>query len=259
MPLSRFVIESARDGCDLETAEGRALLASQAKPLIQLMPEGVLKSQLISELSDLVLIGSHELLRLWGATSGPGSAKHSGPHRHGSRAGSQERSMPSGQTSNRFTMARRDLNPTRSFGLRRHASNREDRAIQLLFSEMQAWDRLSAMQQHLLCELPDPHGMAFRWLDQQWQEHGPLSWPALAPLMGPQPMGDWVSQLMSSAPAELVFEQDELDSILREMEKLSVSKELSAIAPQVGQDPTLFERFKELNQRLIQLKAGSGA
>jgi hypothetical protein len=70
-------------------------------------------------------------------------------------------------------------------------------------------------------------------------------------------MGEWVTQLMRSAPTAVVFEQDELDSILREMEKFSVSQELNAIAPQVGQDPMLFERFKELNQRLIQLKAGS--
>jgi DNA primase len=258
MPLSRFVIESAREGCDLDAAEGRALLASQAKPLIQLMPEGVLKSQLITELSDLVQIGSHELLRLWGNPAGAGTAKNSGASRQGTHVGPLDRTTRSGQVSNRSNLSRRDLSP-RPVGLRRHASNREDRAIQLLFSEMQAWDQLNAMQHHLLCQLPDPHGMAFRWLDRQWQEHGPMPWSALYPLLNENSTGEWVTQLMLSAPTAVVFEQDELDSILREIEKLSVSKELNAIAPQVGQDPTLFERFKELNQRLIQLKAGSNA
>jgi DNA primase len=256
MPLSRFVIESAREGCDLDTAEGRALLASQAKPLLQLMPEGVLKSQLIAELSDLVQIGSHELLRLWGNPAGTGSLRHSASARPGTQTGASGRPQRQSPFTHPSNTGRRDLNPNPS-GLRRHASNREDRAIQLLFVEMQAWDRLSSMQQHMLCELPDPHGMAFRWLDQQWQEHGPMTWSALYGLLSDQPMGDWVSQLMLSPPTAVVFEQAELDSILREIEKLSVSKELNAIAPQVGQDPVLFERFKELNQRLIQLKSGS--
>ena len=44
-PLSRFVMEVARDGCDIDTAEGRALLAAQAKPLWLAMPDGVLKTQ----------------------------------------------------------------------------------------------------------------------------------------------------------------------------------------------------------------------
>jgi DNA primase len=51
-PLSRFVMEVARDGCDIDTAEGRALFAAQAKPLWLAMPEGVLKTQLLNELAD---------------------------------------------------------------------------------------------------------------------------------------------------------------------------------------------------------------
>jgi DNA primase len=177
MPLSRFVIESAREGCDLDAAEGRALLASQAKPLLQLMPEGVLKSQLITELSDLVQIGSHELLRLWGNPAVAGSARNGSPSRQNTQS-TLDRGKRTSPSPTPAAIGRRGLGP-RPSGLRRHASNREDRAIQLLFAEMPAWDRLSAMQHHLLCHLPDPHGMAFRWLDQQWQEHGPMPWSAL--------------------------------------------------------------------------------
>jgi DNA primase len=39
-PLSRFLIEAAREGCDLNTAEGRAHMSSNAKPLWNLLPEG---------------------------------------------------------------------------------------------------------------------------------------------------------------------------------------------------------------------------
>jgi DNA primase len=258
MPLSRFVIESAREGCDLETAEGRALLASQAKPLVSLMPDGVLKTQLLSEIAGLVQIGTHELIQLWGGS------KASTPHR-GNNSGTPH-ATGKGYTSGAWS--RPEKNETRqsrmrpdhpiSSGLRRQATHREDRAIQLLFAEMQAWDRISAMQHALLCDLPEPHGSAFRWLEQQLHEQGPMPWSALYPSLQDEPFGAWVSKVVLAAPTEVEFDQTELDSILHELEKLSVSRELNAIAPQVGLDPSLFERFKQLNQRLVELKAKPG-
>jgi DNA primase len=68
-PLSRFVMEVARDGCDIDTAEGRAMLAAQAKPLWLAIPDGVLKTQMLNDLADAVGIGQHELQRLWLATT----------------------------------------------------------------------------------------------------------------------------------------------------------------------------------------------
>jgi DNA primase len=253
MPLSRFVIEVAREGCDLDTAEGRALLASQAKPLVGAMPEGVLKSQLLTEISDLVQIGSHELLRLWGQS--PSAAARTGndaARPFGSKGSGAARPYPN--TSRTTTRTRTAATP----GLRRQTVSRQDRAVQLLFVEMQAWDRLSSMQHALLCELTDPHGSAFRWLEQQLHEHGPMPWSALYQALQEHPLGDWVAKMVLAAPTEVVYDQTELDSILRELEKASVSHELTEIAPQVGQDPALFERFRQLNQRLAELKAKPG-
>ena len=244
MPLSRFVLESAREGCDLDSAEGRALLASQAKPLVTAMPEGVLKSQLVTELSELVQIGAHELLRLWATPGSPGVAKPSGRGNAAARP-STPRTRPSAP------------NPTaRGQALRRQNSSREDRAIQLLFGEMGAWDRLSPQQHSLLCDLPAPHGEAFRWLEQQLHEHGPMPWAALLEGLAEHPSRDWIARVVLSAPTEVVFDHAELVSILLELEKKAVSAELTAIAPRVGAEPALFERFKQLNQRLIQLKSG---
>ena len=42
-PLSQFLILAAREGCDLATAEGRAHLAANAKPLWAQLPEGALR------------------------------------------------------------------------------------------------------------------------------------------------------------------------------------------------------------------------
>lgn len=88
MPLSRFLIEAASADCDLQTAEGRARLSSQARPLWQLLPEGALKQQLLSELAQLIQLETAGLEKLWGqqtaseqrfapAARGPGAAPSS--------------------------------------------------------------------------------------------------------------------------------------------------------------------------------------
>lgn len=257
MPLSRFVIESAREGCELDTAEGRAMLASQAKPLVGAMPQGVLKSQLVNELAELVQIGSHELLRLWGTpATGAAGASRSDRRRRPEQA---NRADFAGGGFSAPDSRRHAAWPAGSGSvLRRQASAREDRAIQLLFIEMAAWDGLSATYHALLCGLSDPHGEAFRWLDQQWHEHGPQPWSALYEALNGHPLREWVLRIILAAPSEVVFDQAELNSILTELEKIAVAGEINAIATQLGQNPALFERFRWLNQRLIELKSGQG-
>ena len=65
VPLSRFLLEAAGEGCDLDTAEGRAHMASNARGLWSALPEGALKPQLLAEIADQVMIDSRELLQLW--------------------------------------------------------------------------------------------------------------------------------------------------------------------------------------------------
>jgi DNA primase len=50
----------------LQTAEGRARLSSQARPLWQLLPDGALKQQLLSELAQLIQLETAGLEKLWG-------------------------------------------------------------------------------------------------------------------------------------------------------------------------------------------------
>ena len=81
VPLSRFMLEAAADGCDLDTAEGRAHMASNARPLWSLLPEGVLRPQLLAEIADKVMIDSRDLLQLWqpAKASGKSYQKKSAP------------------------------------------------------------------------------------------------------------------------------------------------------------------------------------
>ena len=78
VPLSRFLLEAAGEGCDLDTAEGRAHMASNARGLWSALPEGLLKSQLLAEIAEQVLIDSRELLQLWQNAAKPYYQKNSG-------------------------------------------------------------------------------------------------------------------------------------------------------------------------------------
>uniref|UniRef100_UPI000C3249E3 DNA primase n=1 Tax=Macromonas nakdongensis TaxID=1843082 RepID=UPI000C3249E3 len=52
VPLSRFLLEAAAAGCDLDSHEGRARMSSQAQPLWSALPDGALKRQLLQDLAD---------------------------------------------------------------------------------------------------------------------------------------------------------------------------------------------------------------
>ncbi len=113
-PLSRFVLDAAAEGCDLDTPEGRARLASQAAPLWQALPEGAFKHQMLLELADLVALDGRDLLALWQPKFGQpqtrqsktapaprarrasaGTATHPGqPHRQASGAASEAAAAP---------------------------------------------------------------------------------------------------------------------------------------------------------------------
>jgi DNA primase len=244
-PLSRFVMEVARDGCDIDTAEGRALFAAQAKPLWLAMPEGVLKTQLLKELADTVGIGQHELQRLWLATTPSGApntsakpAAKSGFANTGTwtRTGNNKRPPPIG------------------INLRSKAPSRHDRALQILFADMQQWDGLSAHQQHLLLEMPAPYGELMAWLNQQWLENGVQPLAGLREGLRGHAHEAVVSRLIDDAPSDIDSDAGELQSILLALEKEQLSLEIDSLTRRMASDPLAYERIKQLNGRLAVLK-----
>ncbi|MDP3618932.1 MAG: DNA primase, partial [Ramlibacter sp.] len=149
-PLSRFLVEAAREACDLGTAEGRAHMAANAKPLWSALPDGALKRQLLAEIAVLAQLDARDLASLWGARppSAPVQARRE-PWRPTRRPG---RALPPG---------------------------RADRALQIVFMDPQACGTLSHDDHHLLCDLPAPHGPLFAWLDAYTHEHGAADWNTL--------------------------------------------------------------------------------
>ncbi len=84
LPLSQQLIEVAQHECDMATAEGRARMLAQARPLWSALPEGALQMQLLSELAGKANLPLADLTTLWNV----GGAQGRG---NGSRGGSRQR------------------------------------------------------------------------------------------------------------------------------------------------------------------------
>jgi DNA primase len=258
MPLSRFLIEVAREGCDLHTAEGRAHMASNAKPLWMALPEGALKRQLLGEIASLADLGTHELQELWlPAPAATPIARSSGNFQKSKDYRPRERAPQNWRRSN----------------TRQIPAGRADHAARVLLSDMSIWEDLSSEDHNLLCDLAPPHGPLFAWLDHQHHEHGSQPWGALREgLRGHEsedlavrvmataftPMLDEDGNLPKDAPTPEALAQEaqmELRGMLNRMLIESIkAQETEAIAA-AKDDPTALQRYRSLQMRRRQLES----
>lgn len=239
-PLSRFLIESAAEACDLQTAEGRAHMASNAKSLWSLLPDGALKIQLLSEIATLVHMDSAELGALWGTASPPKP-----------RPKTQVDAAQPSQNSMRYRATGRQR-PRRTL-----PASRADHAVRILLANTGLWESLTSEDHSLLCELPAPHGTAFGWLERQLHEHGPLPWEALRLEILGQPDIEWTLQVMSNAT--LVHDPSDDAAIeLRDLLNRLLVERLKDQETQAIQDsrhdPAALIRYRELVARRAELE-----
>jgi len=108
----------------------------------------------------------------------------------------------------------------------------------------------------MLCSLSAPHGELFKWLDAQYLEIGVQSWAALLEGIKAHPQHDSLVQLFKNTPPDLETTPEELSSILIEMEKDAIDRELNQLIPTANSDPIAYERVRFLNNRRAKLKSG---
>jgi DNA primase len=276
LPLSKFMLQAASDGCDLETAEGRAHMASNARPLWTLLPDGALKRQLLAEIADKVLIDLRDLMDLWQPASRASSYKkssYSNSESSGYRlktpsetAQTNENSMFSGDLddvsypggheldyansepyfSSPPGVSNTTIKPARRIAGRLLPASREDRVLRLLLTEPQSWDLLNVEEHHLLCALPAPHGSLFAWLENQLHDHGAQPWAALREgLRGHAYEAHAVTQL-SQIPEGIEGDWTEVRSIMDQLVKLQRQEEMKQLALRASTDPLAMQRYKEL-------------
>jgi DNA primase len=152
VPLSRQIAEAAGAGHDLDTAEGRAHMLANARPLWSALPDGALKRQLIGELAGVGRLDTSELQSLWG---------NAAPARSAGTAAAER--------------------PTRRIASRvsKGAANLLDRAIWLLLHKCDLWSALDGEAHDELAAKAAPYDLFFGCIERSLHEHGPLAPPAL--------------------------------------------------------------------------------
>lgn len=282
VPLSRFLLEVSAADCDTDSAEGRARMASQARPLWSALPDGALKRQLLGEIAQAVGIAGADLLQLWQAAPPAGRPRReTAPGTTDARAADpvSQRTPAHVPTSRASGSAARQGNaqwtrvpspnggrwrrdpppPPRMLGEQRASITRADRAVGLLMANPQAWDRLSADDHTILAHLPAPHGQVFAWLEAQIHEHGPLPWAALREALRGHEHEAFVCAEVEQVTmgADTEAELAELTGVMDLLRIDALSAQAAVLAAQVQQgDRGAYDEFKRLNERIKHLKSG---
>ncbi len=245
VPLSRFLIDAAREGCDLNTAEGRAHMASNAKPLWMQLPDGALKRQLLSEIADLVQLSNRELTEVW-------HPKPVGSSDDKAKRYSKDSYSPN-ELGGYSRNSRKAFTPRPRSAGRTLPASRADHATRLLLGNMAALEVLSAEDHTMLCELPAPHGPLFVWLESQLHEHGPQPWVALREGLRGHEGEELATRLMADHELGEADETDESTAELRNLlnrmlvDRLIVQETEALHAAKA--DPTALHRYREFYTR----------
>lgn len=238
VPLSRQLIEAARDGMDLDSAEGRAKLLANAKPLWTALPEGAFKLQLLSELAQLAGLGTPDLAQLWQTAIAP-------------------RRMADAEAARKPTSFNRGLSTSRSnrMGNRAAPASPADTALRMLLLHSNWWQQLDADDHELLAGLPPPHGPICAWVERYLNEHGHSSWAVLELALQETAWIDLVPRLVPESALEDEMGFSDLLRVIASMRIKSLQAEQEALIPRMASDPQAVSRYKELKARLDLLRA----
>jgi DNA primase len=232
-PLSRFLIDAAREGCDLGSAEGRAHMAANAKPLWLSLPEGALKRQLLNELANLVELDSRELGQIWSPTS-PATYSIRRPWK------SQEQGA--------FAPRIRRFQTPPSV-----EANAKKIAL-LLLRDSKLWEELSSGDHEVLSGLEGPFGDFFRWLEVQTYEHGPQPMAAVLAGLPGQPFEQVIQKLAEydrlqpwgREVQDLVTDLPDLRLAVVEVRIDVLAEQIKAVEALPSTDPTKAQRHLQL-------------
>ncbi|MET0383020.1 MAG: DNA primase [Burkholderiaceae bacterium] len=260
LPLSQQLIEAAQHDCDMATAEGRARMLAQAKPLWSALPEGALQRQLLNDLAAKANLPLTDLTSLWNADAGrggrpggngaDGGRPHSAdgaPRRFGGRPAVRER-----EAAERVAMLRMP---------RVAPKTPEARTVQMLFGHPEFWERLSTDEHEMLHALPAPHGLLVAWLERDLSEHGTRPWAVLSHALRADPGLDAAALRAADGDAD----PDATFADFRHVVDLLLNRELGSQADALARAATtpdgiaryrkVFDHWKEVKVRLSAVRA----
>ncbi|NDY90561.1 DNA primase [Ideonella livida] len=263
VPLSRQLLEHVGQGCRLSDVEGRARMLSRARPLWETLPEGALKRQLFLDLAQQGGLPAAELSQLWSSPAGPvrrsggavaptemGDVQASAAAPRGSRSGGG--SGGGAQFARGADFSSR-LAPRR--GGRPAPASPQDRVVHMLLAHGQWWEQLTAEEQALLHDLPEPHGPVVAWLERQITE------------AGVQPLAAWqhsaaadegIAEHWRALPMPDPAQEDTLQDLRRALDWLmerALQTQMAACLAEAASDPQALQRYRELDLRWRDVKS----
>jgi len=254
VPLSRFLVDAARDGCDLHTAEGRAHLVSNAKPLWDLLPQGALRQQILSEIAELVRLSNRELNEVWHPENSKKRRPKNQLENNDLDSYNPMKEKGYGQKSFQKKTTRQGRSGSRI------PASRADHAARILLDNMEILETLTMEDHDLLCQLDAPHGPLFAWLEQQFHEHGPQPWVSLREGLKMHASEALALALMSGEPQDSAISVSEATGEVRWLLNRMLIEQIKLDETQAIEDsrtdPNALLRYRELQIRRKKLESG---
>ncbi|TDP74252.1 DNA primase [Roseateles toxinivorans] len=279
MPLSKQLLEVASEGCAMDSAEGRARLLANVKPLWAALPVGGLKRLLIGEIAKLAQLPEAELMQQW---QGGGAAAESRQRNdepdyigeppafddymdHGAPSAPRvpRRDQPwtpkpggQGKWQGKGKWRDRGEAPMPPQSPRVEPDGPADNAVRMLLLHSDWWDQLSADDHQLLHELPGEHGALIAWLERRLVDHGPEAWPAMQAAMVGDSVQPAADRIMKAMAAEDAHGQDELRRVICKLWIERLETEAAQIAADAAA-PGALVRLQQVRLQIQTLRAAS--
>jgi len=242
VPLSRQLVETAREGCELGSAEGRARFLAQARPLWQALPDGLLRRQILAELAQHAAMPVDELHQAWIGDGGHAAPSH--------RPAGREAGGPGSRPGRRPPASRRLLSGTPTL---------LDRALWLLVCRCELWNELSPAAHDLLAEQVAPYGPAFAWIERHLNDQGPVSATTLLEEMAREDFGNGSEALVQRLrelhePEDGVDLSRELAIVVDRLLLRALEDERAMLFESGALDPETLQRARELLDQCKALK-----
>jgi len=234
--LSVQLVHHASVDCDLATAEGRSRMLSQARPLVELLPAGVLREQVEADLAQRAGMPLESLLRHWSRgqrerAAAPAPAAAPGTPR--------VRAMGSGRA------------PPQT-------ANLLDRAGWLLAGHGDLWHEMPQASHDLLRSQPAPYGAFFGALERVLHEHGAMSFASLLEQMTADVEAEaylpMLARLQQFHDASDGVPADDLAAVVHQLKLRAVADELNWLLESGELSDTESARFNALIRLREQLK-----
>jgi DNA primase len=252
VPLSRQLMEQAGHDCDLGTAEGRARMLAQARPLLEALPAGLLREQLLADLAERGHVALATLASHWAQAARPAKpADEPAPRRYTGRAAAA-------------ATPRRSLPAT---------GKRLERAARIVLRHADLWLDLGDHAHEVLVGQPSPFGEFFAAVDRIIHDQGALPMAAMLHEMGVrnespggQPHPD-AAGAAEAAPALLrrLLELDDIgdeeqpraqmDAVLHHLAEQAVDDELQMLAESGELSEAAMTRGRQLVAQRNHLRA----